>query len=268
MCKILAVANHKGGVAKTTSTVNIGIGLARMGQKVLLVDSDAQASLTSSLGFKNPDSIKYTIAKVFDKTINEEEINPEEGILHHEEGIDLMPSSLDLSVSEANIFRAYRCEYILKEYLDSLRKNYDWIIIDCPPSLGKLMVNDLVAADSVVIPVQSGYLPTKGLEQILNTIVGIITHKVNLGLKVEGILLTMVDGRTNYCKEIIQKIKEDYGNFAPIFESEIPLSVRVSECSRLGKSIYSHDPKGKAAKAYNSLTLEIFGNAKAGGDVG
>ena len=267
MCKILAVANHKGGVAKTTSTVNIGIGLARMGQRVLLVDSDAQGSLTSSLGFKNPDSIKYTIAKVFDKTINEEEIHPEEGILHHEEGIDLMPSSLDLSVSEANIFRAYRCEYILKEYLDCLRKNYDWIIIDCPPSLGKLMVNDLVAADSVVIPVQAGFLPTKGLDQILNTIVGIITHKVNLGLKVEGILLTMVDSRTNYCREIIQKIKEDYGNFAPIFESEIPLSVRVSECSKLGKSIYSHDPKGKAAKAYNSLTLEIFGNGKDGGEV-
>ena len=266
MCKILAVANHKGGVAKTTSTVNIGIGLARQGQKVLLVDSDAQASLTSSLGFRDPDSLKYTIATVFDRAIHGKDYDPEEGILHHGEGIDLIPSSIDLSICEADIFKAYRCEYILKRYLGSLKKKYDWILIDCPPSLSKLTVNDLVAADSVIIPAQTGYLSTKGLGQIIDTIKQIIKCRVNFRLKVEGILLTMVDSRTNYCKEIIENINEEYGEQAPIFDSSIPLSVKVAEASKLGMSIYRHDIKGKAAKAYESLVAEIMGNNRIGGE--
>ena len=267
MCKIIAVANHKGGVAKTSSTVNIGIGLARMGQKVLLVDSDAQASLTSSLGFRDPDSLKYSIATVFDRAIHGKEYDPEEGILHHEEGIDLVPSSIDLSVCEADIFKAYRCEYILKGYLNSLKKKYDWILIDCPPSLSKLTVNDLVAADSVIIPAQTGYLSTKGLGQIIDTIREIIRCRVNFRLKVEGILLTMVDSRTNYCKEIIRKINEEYGDQAPIFNSSIPMSVKVAESSKLGMSVYRRDPKGKASMAYEALVQEIMVNNRIGGEV-
>ena len=266
MCKVISAANHKGGVAKTTSVVNIGIGLARIGQKVLLVDSDPQGSLTSSLGFGEPDSIEYTLATGLGRLLDGKEYNPEDGILHHEEGVDLIPGNIDLSVVGVNLLQAMRSEFVMKEYLEPLKEKYDWIFIDCMPSLEKLTVNALAAADSVIIPVQAGYLPTKGLEQIIGTIRRIKQRKVNSGLKVEGILMTMVDVRTNYSKDIIQKINEDYGKLVPIFDSQIPLSVRVAECSKLGVSIYKHDPKGKAATAYGSLALEVLKRKAEGGE--
>ena len=193
MCKVISVANHKGGVAKTTSVVNIGIGIARKGQRVLLVDADPQGSLTSSLGFPEPDLIEYTLADGLDKILEGKDYDPMEGILHHEEGVDLIPGNIDLSVLGVNLIRAMRAEFVLKEYLESLKEKYDWILIDCMPSLEKLTVNALAAADSVIIPVQTGYLPTKGLAQIKKTIDKVIRRKVNAKLKIEGILLTMVE---------------------------------------------------------------------------
>ena len=265
-CKVIAMANQKGGVSKTTSTVNLGIGLARKGQRVLLVDADAQGSLTASLGFQDPDNMDYTLATVLGKIIFDKPFDPEEGLLHHQEGIDLMPGNIETSGLEVSLVNVLRREYVLKEYIDSLKSNYDWIIIDCPPSLGMMSINALAAADSVLIPVQTGYLPAKGLEQLIKTIRRIIRQKINPRLEIEGILLTMVDRRSNYSKEIIKSIEEGYGGSIQIFEKERPMLVRVSECSALGMSIYKKSPRCKAAIGYESLTNKIMEKAWNGGD--
>ena len=267
MCKILSVCNQKGGVAKTVSAVNLGIGLARAGQRVVIIDNDPQGSLTASLGFNDPDSMEYTLATVMGKIINEESFDPRKGILHHQEGIDLMPGNIELSGMDLTLVSVMSREYVLTEYLDKIKDYYDWIIIDCAPSLGMLTINALAASDSVLIPVQVGYLPAKGLEQLIRTITKVRKQKINHDLHIEGILLTMVDGRTNYSKEIINLIEQAYGRNVRIFEKSIPLSVRVAECSALGISIYKNDPKGKAARGYESLTREILDNSLIGGEI-
>lgn len=258
MCKVIAVCNQKGGVAKTTTTVNLGIGLAGEGQRVLLIDNDAQGSLTASLGIQDPDSLDYTLATVMGKIINGEELKPELGIIQHHEGIDLMPGNIELSGMELTLVGVMRREFILAEYVERVRDKYDWILIDCGPSLGMVTINALAAADSVLIPVQVAYLPAKGLELLVKTVRKVINQKINPDLKIEGILLTMAVERTNYAKEIIRLIEEGYGNKVRIFEKMIPYTVRVGECPAFGESIYKHEPKGKAAKAYRSLTMEIM----------
>ena len=265
MCKVISVCNQKGGVGKSASAANLGIGLARAGQKVLVIDNDAQGSLTASLGFNEPDNMEYTLATVLGKIIKEESYDPEEGILHHQEGIDLMPGNIELSGIDLTLVSVMSREHVLSEYIESIKDRYSWIIIDCAPSLGMLTVNALAASDSVLVPVQVGFLPAKGLEQLIRTINKVRKQKINRNLRIEGILLTMVDGRTNYSKEIISLIEQAYGGNVRIFEKPIPLSVRVAECSALGVSIYRNDPKGKAALGYESLTKEILGNPLNGG---
>ena len=177
MCRIIAIANQKGGVGKTTTTVNLGIGLVRAGKKVLLVDADSQGSLTASLGYEEPDELEVTLATALSNVMNEEEIDIEDGILHHAEGIDLIPCNIELSGLEVSLVNAMRREYILKEYLDEIKDAYDYILIDCMPSLGMITMNALTAADSVLIPVQAAYLPLKGLEQLIKTGNGVFQKK-------------------------------------------------------------------------------------------
>jgi chromosome partitioning protein len=259
MCKIIAIANQKGGVAKTTTTSNLGIGMARKGKKVLLLDADAQGSLTASLGFTEPDRLEKTLATVMTNIINEEEMAPEYGILKHEEGIDLMPGNIELSGLEVSLVNVMSRELVLRAYIETVRDRYDYILIDCMPSLGMITINVFACADSILIPVQAAYLPVKGLEQLIKTI-GKVKRQINPKLTIEGILLTMVDSRTNYARDISALLTENYGDKVRIFENRIPLSVRAAEISAEGVSIYLHDPKGKVADAYRSLTEEVLGN--------
>ena len=259
---VIAVVNQKGGTAKTTTVVeNLGIGLAREGKKVLLVDTDPQGSLTISLGYPRPDELEVTLFDLLNKTINEDSVTAGEGILHQAEGIDLIPANISLAGLEVALVNTMNRERILKQFLEPIKVHYDYVLLDCMPSLGMLTVNALAAADAVLVPVQANYLSAKGLEQLLQTI-NKVKRQINPKLRIEGILLTMVDGRTNYGREISSLIRDTYGGHIKIFNSEIPRSVRAAEISAEGKSIFLHDPKGKVAEAYQNLTKEVMTNAE------
>ena len=259
MCRVIAIANQKGGVGKTTTTSNLGIGLARQGKKVLLIDADAQGSLTASLGIREPDRLEITLATIMGNIINDEEIRLDYGILSHDEGVDFIPGNIELSGLETSLINVMSRETVLRTYIELQRDNYDYILIDCMPSLGMITINVFTCADSVLIPVQAAYLPIKGLEQLIKTI-GKVKRQINQKLEIEGILLTMVDNRTNYAKDISNLLIENYGSKVHIFENSIPMSVRAAEISAEGVSIYKHDPNGKVASAYKSLTKEVLCN--------
>ena len=228
---------------------------------MLLVDTDPQASLTVALGYPRPDELPFTLSDAMERIMMEQPIAPGEGLLHHPEGVDLVPANIMLSGLEVSLVNAMNRKKILKQYLDTVRREYDFILLDCMPSLGMLTVNALAAADQVLIPVQSQYLSAKGLEQLLQTI-SKVRRQINPKLKIEGILLTMVDSRTNYAKEISALIREAYGNNIKVFSTDIPRSVRAAEISAEGKSIFQHDPKGKVAEAYRILTKEVLSDAE------
>lgn len=257
----IAVVNQKGGTGKTTTVENLGIGLAREGKKVLLVDTDPQGSLTISLGYPKPDDMKITLFDLLSRTIDEDPMPAGEGILHQAEGVDLIPANISLAGLEVSLVNTMNRERVLRQFLEPVRKNYDYVLLDCMPSLGMLTVNALAAADTALIPVQANYLSAKGLEQLLKT-VNKVKRQVNPKLRFEGILLTMTDGRTNYGKEIASLIRETYGGHINVFSTEIPRSVRAAETSAEGKSIYLHDPRGKVAEAYQKLTEEVLNNAE------
>lgn len=210
MSKTIAIANQKGGVGKTTTTVNLGIGLANEGKRVLLIDCDAQASLTESLGYRNPDDMDITLSTLMQKVIEEQPIAADEGILHHAEGIDVVPANIELSGMETALINIMNRERVLKDYINQVKSNYDYVLIDCTPSLGMLTVNALTAANEVIIPVQAHFLPAKGLEQLMKTVSKVKRH-INPKLKIGGILLTMLDSRTNFAKEISSLIRDTYG---------------------------------------------------------
>ena len=255
--KVIAIINQKGGVGKTKTTVNLSVGLARYGKKVLIIDADPQASLTVSLGISNPDAHDITIASVMQEIIEEGTVSPDFGIIHNKEGVDLLPSNIELSGMETGLVNVMSREFILKEYIRQIGDRYDYILIDCMPSLGMLTVNALVAADSVIIPCQPNYLSTKGISLLLKSITK-VRRTINPALKIDGILLTMVDNRTKNAKEISSSLRETVGQNIRVFETEIPRSVRVAESSISGQSILAYDKGGKAAQAYEALTKEVM----------
>lgn len=259
MCKVISVSMQKGGVGKTVTCVNLGIGLAREGKKVLLIDADPQGSLTISVGCQEPDKLEYSLATVMMKIVNDEPFDVTEGIIHHEEGVDILPGNIELSGLEVSLIGVLSRETILREYIEKAKEHYDYIIIDCMPSLGMLTINALACADSVLIPVQAAYLPVKGLQQLIKTI-SKVKRQLNPKLQIEGILLTMVDNRTNSAKDISLLVYETYSSSVNVFAVEIPLSVRAAEISAEGSSIYVYDPNGKAAFAYTALIKEVINN--------
>ena len=213
------------------------------------------------MGNPFPDELSPTLSDMMGKIITDTPIAPGEGILHHPEGVDYMPANIELSGLEVSLVNAMSRETILRQYLDTVKQNYDFILLDCMPSLGMLTVNALAAADNVLIPVQAAYLPAKGLEQLLETI-NKVKRQINPKLKIEGILLTMVDSRTNYSKDISNLIRESYGGKLKVYKTDIPRSVRAEEISAEGHSIFKHDPKGKVAEAYKILTKEVMDHAE------
>ena len=259
MTKVIAIANQKGGVGKTSTTVNLGAGLVRQGYDVLLIDLDSQANLTMALGYQNPDDMEFTVSNVLYKAVQEERIDPTEGILTTPEGIDLMPSNIQLSGYEISLINEYGREVMLKQYIDAVRLNYDYILIDCAPSLSVLTVNALVAADSVLIPTQPQYFSTAGLQMFYETI-SRIRKKLNPSLSIEGVLVTMMNNRPNFTKDLVAQLREIYGGVFKVFDTEIPTSIRMTESSARGKSIFAYDPRGKVAAAYEKLTQEVIGN--------
>ena len=256
-CKVIAITNQKGGVGKTTTTVNLGVALAKRGKRVMLLDADPQGSLTVSLGLKDPDNLPVSLANIMQAVIDDKSIPDKIGILHHDEGVDLLPSNIELSGTEIALFNTMSREYVLRSYLETVKKHYDYILIDCMPSLGMMTVNALSAADSVIIPSQPSFLSTKGLNLLMRSIAR-VKKQINPKLRIDGILLTMVDNRTNNAKAIISSLRSSVGENLRVFNTEIPFSVRAAESSLEGKSIFAHEKNGKVAAAYEAMTQEVM----------
>ena len=260
MGKILAITNRKGGCGKSTTVANLGIGLARQGKKVLCIDTDSQSSLSVSLGIAEPDKLSVTLTKIMQDIIDEKEIDPTAGIVKHPEGIDLLPANNTLARMEIELAPIIGRETVLRQYVDKAKPLYDYVLLDTAPTLGLLTVNALAAADSVIIPVVPKFLDAKGMELLLKTI-SQIRRQINPNLEIGGILLTMVDRRANFTRDIISLIEGAYGGKIHIFGEHIPRSVRAAETSALGKSIFTHDPKGKVAFAYEALAKGVLESA-------
>lgn len=255
-CKVIALTNQKGGVGKTTTAVNLGVSLAKQGNRVLLVDVDAQANLTMALGYNRPDELSVTLSTIVQNIMDKTPYNALKGILHHSEGVDLIPSTIELSGNEAAIIGAKNRDTILKTHINEVRKNYDYVLIDCMPSLGMFPINAMAAADSVIIPIQPHFFSAKGLEQLLRS-VSMVRRNINPKLRIDGILMTMAMPRTNITKEVMETVRSAYGQKIKVFDTLIPFSIRAVEATAEGKSIFAYDKSGKVAAAYEQFGKEV-----------
>lgn len=256
-CEVIAIANQKGGVGKTTTTFNLEVALAHAGKRILLVDSDPQGDLTTYMGIHDPDNIPVTLSTLMERSIKDEDINSKEAILKHDEGIDLIPSNLELSSMEVSLVNAMSREFTLRNCLSDIKDKYDYVLIDCMPSLGMITINALACADKVIIPVQSEFLAEKGMSHLMNTVLK-VRKQINPNLKVGGILLTMVDGRTNLSKDIANELRSTYGTVFKLYDNQIPRGVKAAESSRMGESVLSYDSSSKVAQSYIDFAKEVL----------
>lgn len=255
-CKAIAVCNQKGGVGKTTTVLNLGVALAREGKRVLLIDADPQANLTMALGVDYQEQLPETTGSIMERVLLQEPIPPDGGVLHHEEGIDLLPASPDLAAISARLVSEPNRERVLRTYLKAVRPQYDYILIDCMPSLEAITLNAVSAADQVLIPTQSQYFSGRALEQVIHT-VRLVRQHINPKLTIGGILVTMTR-HTNMDREMIAQIRGSYGSRIPVFRTEIPLSVRVAEASAAGCSLFAYRPNDRVTLAHGQLAKEVI----------
>lgn len=255
--KVIAIVNQKGGIGKTTTALNLGYALSEMGKKVLLIDFDPQSSLTVCFGYDNTDNIQTTIYNLMALSIEEKSLLKMEDYIINIDKLDLIPCNLELSAIEVALVNAMSRELVLKAIVDEIKAAYDYVIIDCSPSLGMLTINALAACDSVLIPVTPQYLSAKGLELLLRNIVR-VKKRINPKIEVDGILLTMYTERIKLSKEVLAIIQEAYGEHIHIFKSRIPVSVKVGEANMKSKSTIEYDPKNKVSNAYVEFTKEVL----------
>ena len=259
-CEIIAIANKKGGVGKTTTTFNLGAALASQGKRVLLIDADPQGNLTTYMGWTE-DELSVTLNDLLINTLNDRKNYFDSCIKHHSENLDLIPSDIQLSSIEMTLVGAMSREYTMRNSIKELKEKYDYILIDTQPALGMLTINALASADKVIIPLQPQYLAAKGMTQLLSTIIK-IRQQINPNIKIDGIVLTIVDKRTNLTKDIYNQLQENYGSAIKIYDTQVPRAIKVAESTAHGKSIFTYDKNSKVAEAYSSLAKEVLIDGK------